>query len=1487
MSAAAPTPQAIMSPSPPAPAAPAAPPQMREFGDARTTRQYIYEETLNAARTIDPVEDDNFQLKLANVDWHDPERFTRKQRKNAVLTGETLARRLRGTWELYDKRTGQLVQKRNQIVGAVPYLSSMGTFVHRGNEYTVNHQQRLKPGVFARVKDNGELESHFNILPGKGVSHRYFLDPESNIFKVKFGQSEVPLMPLLRAMGATDRDIREAWYDPVHRDKVWQANYAKNDAGVLRKLAQRLLRRKDFEGADEGDATRRLVERFNSMELDPEVTKRTLGQPFDRVSKEAILAATGKLLKVSRKEAQPDDRDHLAYQQFYGPEDLFAERIRRDHSGIRRGIFKKLVQAGGNLDKMPSGAMTPQLEQVLVGSGLAQALEEINPAEVFDKQTRITRLGEGGIPSVDSIPDEARSVQPSHMGFMDPIRTPESFRVGVDLHMSRASRKGRDGRIYTQVRDKTGNLVWKSPQDLADAAVTTPEMHTDPFWKDMPRVPVMQGGKLEYVKRNEIEYTLPDFSAAFSPLSNLVPFMSATKPGRVSMGARYMTQALPVRNAEAPFVQGGLPGKPDVSYEDEYGKHMGAVKAEKGGRVMGFKDGVMQVKYDDGTTDDVELYQHHPFNRKTYIHQEPAVQPGETFRPGQLLAKSNYTDHTGATALGLNLRVAYFPYKGLNFEDAQVISESAAKRLTSEHMYQHDLAVTDKHKVGLKPFIALFPAKYDKKTLAKMDEKGVIRVGEKVEYGQPLVLAAKERDRAQNKIHKKRQAGYSDDSITWKHHDPGVVTDVVWGKGGPVVLVKSESQAQVGDKLSGRYGDKGVISAIVPDAEMPHDKDGKPYEVLLSPDGIITRTNPSQEIEAALGKVAAVTGKPVKVPDFDTIAELQAWADGQLRAHGIKDTEDVYWPEKGVRVPDVGTGYRFMMKLHHTAESKGQGRDSGAYSMDETPAKGGETGSKRLALLDVNALLSHGATETLRDAGAYRGQKNEDLWMQFISGHAPGKPRVPMVYEKFVNQLKAAGINVVRDGHQTRLMALTNKDVETLAGDREIKSGETVHFDHAMKPVKYGLFDEHLTGGHAGKKWSYIKLPEPMPNPVMEEPIRRILKLTGKQYEGVISGEHDIPGFGTGPKAIAKALDSIDLDKAIDQARAEYYSGRKSNRDAAVRRWGFLKSAKRLALHPREWVLDKAPVLPPAFRPVSVMGESGIPLISDANYLYKELLDAKDNYKDLKEHVGDDGVGPERLAVYHAFKAVTGLGDPVHPKLQEKGVKGVLKSIFGNSPKLGTVQRKLISSTVDSVGRAVITPNPDYDMDTVGIPEKQAFEVYRKAVVRRLRRRGMGIRDALHHVKEKTDLARSVLVEEMDNRPVYINRAPVLHKFGIMAFRPKLVKGDVLQVSPLIVGGFNADFDGDAMQFHVPMTEGAVQEAYDRLLPSRSLLSPADFKSPVHKPGQQYLAGLYHATRKHEHAKKPRERVFRNSADAMAAYARGEIGAHDPVVIVE
>jgi DNA-directed RNA polymerase beta' subunit len=633
-----------------------------------------------------------------------------------------------------------------------------------------------------------------------------------------------------------------------------------------------------------------------------------------------------------------------------------------------------------------------------------------------------------------------------------------------------------------------------------------------------------------------------------------------------------------------------------------------------------------------------------------------------------------------------------------------------------------------------------------------------------------------------------------------------------------------------------------------------------------------------------LGKIAEMTGKPIAVPDFEDIEDMTEWTEQQLKKHNLKGEENVLDVTRGRYVDNVATGNRFYMKLHHTAESKGQGRGSGGYSLEDAPAKGGASGSKRVSMLDVNALLSHGATETIRDASLIRGQKNEEYWTQFMQGHTPTEPKVPLVYEKFVNSLKAAGINVVSKGQETNVMAMTNSDVRQMAGDRVIRTGETVRFDKNMDPIPGGLFDPKLTGGHNGRQWSKIELPEPMLNPVMEEPARRLLGLTQQQLRDTISGEHTLGRYGKGPQAIVNALGELNVDKELEVARAQVNGSNKASRDQAIRRLGYLKAAQKYGLHPKEWVLDAVPVLPPVFRPVSVMGSSGIPLVSDPNYLYKELLEATSNFNSMKGSVGADNTGSERLAIYDSFKAVTGLGDPIQPKLVEKNVSGILKSIFGNSPKFGTVQRKLLSSTVDNVGRSVIIPNPDFDMDTVGIPEGKAFEVYDKFITRRLKRLGMPMGEALRHVKDKSELARKMLEKEMDERPVFINRAPVLHRFGIMAFRPKLVTGDTMQISPLIVKGFNADFDGDAMQFHVPTSEAAVREAYDRMMPSKNLLHPADFKSPVHAPVNEYISGLYHAS---SQTSERRPRVFASKKDAIAAYKRGDIQADDPVEIIE
>ena len=317
----------------------------------------------------------------------------------------------------------------------------------------------------------------------------------------------------------------------------------------------------------------------------------------------------------------------------------------------------------------------------------------------------------------------------------------------------------------------------------------------------------------------------------------------------------------------------------------------------------------------------------------------------------------------------------------------------------------------------------------------------------------------------------------------------------------------------------------------------------------------------------------------------------------------------------------------------------------------------------------------------------------------------------------------------------------------------------------------------------------------PLPNPVMEEPIRHILGLTQKKLQDVIGGKEKLNGR-TGAAAIGAALAAISLPRALENARADIKSGKKTLRDKAVRRLGYLKTCERLGTHPKDWMLDKVPVLPPAFRPVSVMGAKKLPLVADPNYLYKDLFQLNQLHKELSEQLDDDALGDEQAAVYNAFKAVTGLGDPVGVKNQERGVKGILKSVFGSSPKYGVMNRKLLSSTVDMVGRGVIAPDPNLTLDETGIPEAAAWDVFSPSVVRRMVRAGVSRQKAVQSVKDRLPAARQYLQKEMDEGVVVLSRAPTLHRYGTMAFRPKLIQGSALKLNPLVNRGFGADYDG-------------------------------------------------------------------------------------------
>ena len=618
----------------------------RDFMDPKKTRENIYNSVLSAARTLKPAVNQIHTLELANVDYADPGEFSIDQQKKAILGGQSLGRRLVGTWRLKDNATGNVIEEKTQTLARVPFYSDRGTIINKGSEYSVINQMRLKPGVFTRVKDNGEIEAHVNVLPGNGVSHRLHLDPEKGIFYANIGQAKIPALPMLEALGVDPKKLAEAW-----GPDILNANLQAKKSDSLEKLYTKLLSSRERQA--EPDMAKGVAAAIMRMKVDPGVTESTLGKPYETIDADAILATTKKLLAISRGEAEVDDRDHMAYQQIMGPEDLFAERLAKDYGGFQRQLLFKSSFAN-SLKPLQPGILNKQLESILFSSGLAAAAEEINPAELLDKMTKISRMGEGSIQSTDSIPDEARSVQPSHMGLIDPVRTPESLKIGVDVYLTNVARKGKDGSIYTPLRNvKTGKTEWLNPQQMAKAAIAFPKELAG----KNKRIGALRDGKLSYVPRDDVQYELPYFENAFSPLGNLTPLKSNSKAQRTAMASRMLSQALSLTEPESPYVQSGIPGTEDESYEQRFGEFMGAIKAKAGGVVQAVDKSGITVKYDDGTKQKIDLYNNFPYNRKSTIYNTPLVKPGDRFEPKQMLAKSNFTDDEGTTAIGKNLRV--------------------------------------------------------------------------------------------------------------------------------------------------------------------------------------------------------------------------------------------------------------------------------------------------------------------------------------------------------------------------------------------------------------------------------------------------------------------------------------------------------------------------------------------------------------------------------------------------------------------------------------------------------------------------------------------------------------------------------------------------------------------------------------------------------------------------------------------------------------
>ena len=1827
---------------------------MRAFDNFSDARQAVYDNVLEAAKAIKPVEFGGRKLEVVDA-FYDPndvdddttEAFTPASQARAIYEEKTLGRRLRGRIRMTDLSTG----KSDEIpttLALVPRINEDGTNIYRGSRYVVVNQQRLKPGVFGRIKKNQNVESYINADKQTGLTHRVVFKPEKSMFYLNVGNSHVPLVSLLRTMGTTDEELHQAWGEEIAR-----ANIAASKDADINKIYDRLVRSKDkVKDADTETKKRIIAQAVQNVGIDPWVTKRTLGIETDKLSPQVFLRASQKSLDMLRGNLQGDDRDSLSSQQVRGVEDLFAERIKLDSGFDQRNAFRTAL-ARNNINAVPRRLLQRQLEEVLFGSGVAIQPDNANPLQAWDLATRITKMGDGAIGSSTAVPMESRDFHGSHIGFIDPSRTVESLKVGVDLNLAANAVKGKDGKVYTPLKNvRTGQIEYKSAEDIADSVIASQ------MYEDVPGfITAVKGGEEDYYTPDEIEYVIPDVESGFSGVANLIPGKLMQPQNRTAMGARFITQSIPLLNREAPLVQSAVPGtNKSLAFNKLYNSRVGVVSAKSPGVVKSVASDRIVVTHAgaDGTPVDkvYHLHESTPIGPKTSLSNTPVVKPGDQVDKDTVLAASNYSDANGNIAIGLNARMALMPWKD-NYEDAYVVSQSFAKKMTSEQNYTFKSysdpdAVTRSDK-----FLSVLPSEYSKAQISKLDADGVVKVGEKVSSGDPIVLSAGVKDINMSKpLAKSGHRAYVNNSQVWDHDDEGVVTGVYRDKRGNVhVSVKTNSAMVDGDKIAEFFGSKGVVR-VLPDDQMVHDSEGRPFDVVASDLGTISRQNSSRAVAMLLGKVAEKTGQPYLIDESDPNVDYRDVAREELAKHGLSDRETVIDPRNGRKIPNVLAGPQYIMKLTHLAESKAHARSSGVYSCfddktevltragwinwaaantstefaavdaygqlcyelptkltaakydgqlvgfqgrfvdylvtpnhrmwvrcqlrsdrrgtraygqfffqtageifdkkarrvvrqggltpdvglqslsshvtidappsgkfkrrkyqpiqlsvedyaeligwfvaegslssgkrndyaiyitqyksanpekfarieqllrklglrytygynrkrsplpvafrirskqlyyhllqfgagcenkriprfvfelplvarqrlleslilgdgsshlheygretkqftttskqladdvqelllrtglggsvstasrltkrgkpvyvvgvfvtrkdgyvteqarssakhvavnykgfvycanvpsgllivrrngkvivtgnsDETPSKGSEEGmqAKRISNQELGALVSHGATNLLHEIAAVKGTKSTDYMARYLSGRDLPTPQVPFVYKKFLTYLEGLGVNPVKTGSKTRLYLMTDQEVSQRTGKRVVTSDQTVDLAKNMKPVPGGLFDPSIFGDD-GQKMARYELTTPIPHPMMQKPLQKIMDLTENQFRDLIAGKYELPGYGTGVEGMQRWLSNLDVDAAKADCRRKIQAGARTTRDKAIQKLKYLTAVEKHGITPDKLILKNIPIIPPVYRPVSKLDGNDTPLIDGLNLLYQQMIMADKNVKSMSRYSAT--AGNEKLALYDSVKAVTGLEEPADPELRQKAVKGIMRRLVGSSPKTSYVQSKLLSGTVDHVARAVVVPSADLKLDEIGLPESQAWEIFKFPVIRAMTRRGISLERAKAEVDAKSPTARQALLQEMDRRPVTASRAPVLHKYGMLGFNAKLVPGHTLQMNPLVHAGYNLDHDGDTMNFHATITDEAADEVKKKMLPSKNLFAAADFKTPMNLPRQDHALGLWLASTARDDQQ--RERVFRTVNDAAAAFQRGEININTPVKVLE
>jgi len=1098
-------------------------------------------------------------------------------------------------------------------------------------------------------------------------------------------------------------------------------------------------------------------------------------------------------------------------------------------------------------------------------------------------------------------------------------------------------------------------------------------------------------GDIVTVPRKKIDYVDVSSKQILSVATSLIPFLEHNEANRAVMGSNMQCQAVPLENPEEPLVQTGMEGK---VAED----CMSGVRAKREGQVISVEADHIKIKSSSGV-DEYKLTKFKRSNQRTCINQRPIVSKGNKVKKGEFIADGAAVSE-GKLSLGRNVLVAFMPWEGYNFEDAILISEKLVKEDIFTSIHIEEFQVEAKELIsGVEEITADVPD-VNESSLKDLDADGIIRIGAEVESGDILVgkvtpeveiKLTPEEVLLQDIFGEKAQKA-KDSSLRIPHGTKGKVMGVgVFSqenkdnlppdvKKRVKVYVAIRRKIRVGDKMSGRHGNKGVIAKVLPEEDMPYLPDGTPVELVLNPLGVPSRMNIGQILEMHLGWVAKTLGTRMICPVFEG-PKVEKIRDLLKEAHLPESGKTPLYDGRTGRPFDgkVAVGYMYMMKLIHIAEEKIHARSIGPYASITQQPLGGRSrqGGQRFGEMEVWALESYGAAYTLQEMFTAKSddpQGRTRMRERIIKGENLLDTQTPESFKVLAKELQSLGLNLefwknakkfsIKDmegrgsieGKPLWKMSDIDKIRISLASPEEIrgwsygevKKADTINY-RTFRPERGGLFCEKIFGPsksyecycgkyrkmkHKGVKcercgveitsskvrrerMGYIELAAPVAHiwytknylPLLlglkknelerviylisyllvdpgQTPLRKLQILDEEEYQRYKNsyGEGSFQA-GTGAEVILNILKGMKIERLKDQLKEELFQERsKGKRLKLIRRLQVVENFLRSGNRPEWMILKVVPVIPPDFRPM-VQLESGIFANSDLSDLYGRIISQNNRLKPLLE------TGAPQIIIQKEKKVLQQSVDALfeNEKLPQpilgtggRPLKSLSEIIKG---KQGRFRQNLLGKRVDYSGRAVIVPGPDLRIYQCGLPESMALELFRPFILGEILREGKAktIKGADRLVEKTDPFVWGILEKVVKDHPVLLNRAPTLHRLGIQAFQPVLIEGNAIQVHPLVCTAFNADFDGDQMAVHIPLSYEAQLEARTLMLSSNNILSPAN-GNPVLTPTQDITAGCYYLTLEREGSGK--EKVFSCPDEVILAYELERVDLHQRIKLL-